>query len=80
MKRWHTTLFLASIPVVAVPPTLRRGPAWRMTLSSSYNPTFVTAAGSLPLAEAALFDGIVSGRAYRNIHSTPGFVLIRDDA
>jgi hypothetical protein len=41
-----------------------------MTLASSYNPAFVTAAGSLPLAEAALFDGIISGRAYLNIHST----------
>jgi hypothetical protein len=38
--------------------------------ASSYNPAFVTAAGSLAVAEAALFAGIIEGRAYLNIHST----------
>ena len=40
------------------------------TLGSTFNPAFVTAAGSLNLAEAALFDGIEAGRAYFNIHTT----------
>jgi hypothetical protein len=40
------------------------------TLGSTFNPAFVTAAGSLNLAEAALFDGIEAGRAYLNIHTT----------
>jgi hypothetical protein len=40
-----------------------------MTLASSYNPAFVTAQGSIPNAEAALFAGMATGRAYLNIHT-----------
>jgi hypothetical protein len=40
-----------------------------MTMASSYNPSFVTAAGGIPEAEAALFAGIMDGRAYVNIHT-----------
>jgi hypothetical protein len=41
-----------------------------MTLASSYNPAFVTNAGGIPEAQAALFAGIMEGRAYLNVHST----------
>ncbi len=42
-----------------------------MTLSSSYNPAFITANGGTPLsAEAVLFSAIMDGRAYLNIHSS----------
>jgi hypothetical protein len=39
-------------------------------LATSYNPSFVAAAGGLAAAEAALFSGITSGRAYLNVHSS----------
>jgi len=42
-----------------------------MTMLSSYNPAFVTAnGGTAASAQAALFSGIMQGRAYLNIHST----------
>jgi hypothetical protein len=42
-----------------------------MTLASSYNPSFITAnGGTTAIAEAALFNGIKSGKAYLNIHTT----------
>ena len=42
-----------------------------MTLASSYNPAFVTAnGGSVAIAEAVLFAGIIAGNAYLNIHTT----------
>jgi hypothetical protein len=41
-----------------------------MTLATSFNPSFVTAAGGIPQAELALFAGIASGRAYLNIHTS----------
>ena len=42
-----------------------------MTLSGSYNPSYITANGGTPAsAEAALFAAIGSGRAYLNIHSS----------
>jgi hypothetical protein len=41
-----------------------------LTLSSSYNPTYVTANGSIANAELALTSAMASGRAYWNIHST----------
>lgn len=42
-----------------------------MTLASSYRSGFITAAGgTTALAQQALFDGITSGRAYLNIHTT----------
>jgi hypothetical protein len=42
-----------------------------MTLSSSYNPAYVTAnGGSTTTAEAALASAISTGRAYLNIHSS----------
>ncbi len=39
------------------------------TLAGSFNPTFVTNAGSVALAEGALFTAIIEGRAYLNIHT-----------
>ena len=36
----------------------------------TYRAGFVTDAGSVALAETALFDAIMSGRAYLNIHSS----------
>lgn len=41
-----------------------------MTLASSYRAGFITSAGSVSLAEQALFDGLLDGRAYLNVHST----------
>ncbi len=42
-----------------------------MTLATSYNPAFVTANGGTPAsAEAALFDGLATGKAYLNIHTS----------
>jgi hypothetical protein len=42
-----------------------------MTLSSSYNPAYVTANGGTPAsAETALFSAIGAGKAYLNIHSS----------
>lgn len=42
-----------------------------MTLASSYNPAFVTAnGGSIPASELALFNGMVAGKTYFNIHTT----------
>lgn len=41
-----------------------------MTQASSYNPSFVTAQGSVPAAELALFNGMLSGHDYLNVHST----------
>ena len=38
-------------------------------LDSTYNPAFITANGSVAGAEAALFAGLNSGRAYLNIHT-----------
>jgi len=41
-----------------------------LTLASSWNPAFITAnGGTTALAEAALFAGMVEGRAYLNIHT-----------
>jgi hypothetical protein len=42
-----------------------------MSLLSSYNPAFVTAHGGTALsAEAFLFQGILAGKAYLNVHSS----------
>jgi hypothetical protein len=41
-----------------------------LTLASSYNPSFVTAQGSVSGAEAALAASLASGTAYLNIHTT----------
>jgi hypothetical protein len=42
-----------------------------LTLSSSFNPAFITANGGTPAtAEAALASGIAAGKAYLNIHTT----------
>lgn len=42
-----------------------------LTVASSFNPAFVAAnGGTLASAEAALFMGMLQGRAYLNIHST----------
>ena len=40
-----------------------------LTLASSYNPSFVTAQGSIAAAEAALIAGAAAGQDYLNIHS-----------
>ena len=42
-----------------------------MTLASSYNPAFVTAnGGTTATAESALFDAMLLGKTYLNIHSS----------
>jgi CHRD domain len=42
-----------------------------LTLSSSYNPAFITAnGGTTAFAEAALLAGLAAGEAYLNIHTT----------
>ena len=42
-----------------------------LTMASSWNPAFITANGGSPgSAEIALFNGMIQGRAYLNIHST----------
>ena len=41
-----------------------------MTLTSSYNPAFVTAQGSLAAAEANLLSFMLQGRSYLNIHTS----------
>ena len=43
---------------------------FNMLDASSYRPGFITAAGGVPQAEAALFAAIADGRAYFNIHSS----------
>jgi hypothetical protein len=40
-----------------------------LTLSSTYNPAFVTAEGSVANAEAALLAGMAADQTYLNIHS-----------
>jgi len=40
-----------------------------LTQPDIYNPAFVTAQGTLALAEAALIAGIVNGETYLNIHT-----------
>jgi hypothetical protein len=42
-----------------------------MTLASSYNPAFIAAnGGTTASAEAALFSGIIAGKAYLNVHTS----------
>jgi len=41
-----------------------------LTLSSSYNPAFITANGGIVAAELALVNGLAAGDAYLNVHST----------
>jgi hypothetical protein len=41
-----------------------------LTASSSYNPAFVTAEGSVVNAEAALLAGLAADETYLNIHTT----------
>jgi hypothetical protein len=45
-------------------------PVFDLTMSSIYNPAFVTAQGGLQQAEAALISGIEGGQTYINIHTT----------
>src|SRR5690349_13756593 len=40
------------------------------SLASTYNPAFVTAAGSVAAAETMLFNGFIAGDTYLNIHTT----------
>jgi len=45
-------------------------PVFDLTLSSSYNPDFITAHGGTALtAEAALIAGMETGQSYLNIHT-----------
>ena len=45
-------------------------PVFDLTMSSSYNPAFITANGGTALtAEAALIAGILAGQSYLNIHT-----------
>jgi CHRD domain len=45
-------------------------PVFDLTMSSSYNPAFITANGGTPLtAEAALIAGMLAGESYINIHT-----------
>ena len=67
-------------PVATTTPTFTGFPSGVMSgsydytydtrLASTYRAGFVTDAGSVALAETALFDAIMSGRAYLNIHSS----------
>jgi CHRD domain/PEP-CTERM motif len=41
-----------------------------LTASSTYNPAFVAAQGSVATAETALLAGLADGEAYLNIHTT----------
>ena len=41
-----------------------------LTMSSSYNPAFVTANGSIASAQAALINGFNNGTAYFNVHTS----------
>jgi hypothetical protein len=41
-----------------------------LTAASTYNPAFVTAEGSVAIAEAALLGGIAAGDSYLNIHTS----------
>jgi hypothetical protein len=41
-----------------------------LTSAASYNPSFVTAQGGLPQAEAAFINGITNGQTYLNIHTS----------
>ena len=42
-----------------------------LTMSSSYNPAFITAnGGTVATAEAALIQGMLAGQSYINIHTT----------
>lgn len=43
---------------------------FNLTDSASYNPSFVSANGGVPAAEATLLAGIAAGKAYFNIHSS----------
>lgn len=41
-----------------------------LTQAGSYNPAFVTAQGSIALAEAALANSFIAGTSYFNIHTS----------
>jgi CHRD domain len=41
-----------------------------MSSAASYNPAFITAQGGLAQANIALFNGMLAGQTYLNIHST----------
>ena len=45
-------------------------PVFDLTMTSSYNPAFITAhGGTAATAEAALIDGMLGGQSYLNIHT-----------
>ncbi|HXR52938.1 MAG TPA: PEP-CTERM sorting domain-containing protein, partial [Steroidobacteraceae bacterium] len=65
-------------PVTTTTPTFAGFPAgvagtydqtFDMTQAGSYRAGFITDAGGISSAEAALFSGIAQGRAYLNIHT-----------
>jgi hypothetical protein len=63
-----TTPYFPNFPLGVTAGTYQAG--FDTSLAGAFNPAFVTAAGSVPAAEAALFLAILEGRAYFNIHST----------
>src|ERR1019366_5782404 len=44
--------------------------SYDLTAAGTYNPAFVTAEGSVAIAEAALLGGIAAGDSYLNIHTS----------
>ena len=75
-----TTPFTGAAGVATTTPTFTGFPSgvtsgtyvntFNLTLASSFNPSFVTAQGSVAAAEAALAAGLAVGDAYLNIHTT----------
>jgi len=64
-----TTPFFAGFPIGVTNGVYNSG-ALDLTAASTYNPTFVTAQGSVANAEAALLAGLANGQSYFNIHSS----------
>jgi len=72
--------FTGTAGVATITPTFTGFPAnvtsgtydhtFDLTLASSWNPSFVTAEGSIANAEAALATGLFSGTTYLNIHTS----------
>jgi hypothetical protein len=77
-----TTPYFAGFPIGVTSGTYNN--TLDLTLSSSYNPTYITANGGTTVtAEAALAAAMAAGEAYLNIHSTTfgdgeirGFLLV----
>ena len=65
---------IVAIPLSGFPLGVTSGtymPSFDLTMTSSFNPSFVTAHGGTAAgAEAALASGLANGMAYLNIHTT----------